>query len=51
MTTRSTSHQEAFGNLSMIERTVLDFLEDLGEGADSDLQESINDVEEAVLNG
>lgn len=51
MTTRSFSHQEAFGELSMIEQTVLGFLQGLEDDADDDLQASIEDVKEAVLNG
>jgi hypothetical protein len=50
MINRSASHQEAFRELSLIEQTVLDFLLNLEEDADNDLQASIEDVKEAVLN-
>jgi len=49
--TDSASHQQAFSDLSMIERTVLDFLENLKEGADSELQASIDRVMEAIVSG
>jgi len=47
---RSTTHQEAFQDLSMIEITVLEFLEDMEETADESLKESIEEIRGEVLN-
>ena len=47
---RLRAHKEAYQDLSMIETTVMDFLQNLRRDADSELEHAIDVVQEEIMN-